>query len=480
MKKLVSLMLVLMLAITYTCTAFAYEYTGSGPISEEPVILSVLGANASDTGINAIGLPFYENFYKDAGVTPELELLDYLTYNDAVKPRLAGGTSLADIIRLPNADQDMAYINAGLFIDLTDLVEKYGYNLKKALTAYGASLDDIRTPDGKIYYMPLLSDAYMLSHALHVNVTWLENLGLEQPATIDEFYDVLVAFRDQDANGNGDPNDEIPFTVKRAEYLQLMSCFWGINLNNGGFFIDEEGNVQASYISENYRDYLAFINKLYNEKLLDAEFASNSTDILTNYCSQDRMGSMYGYTTDGYTMARSNPKYSEDAPVMLVMKPLTSQHVSEGFYWGNDPINSLFGISKDCKDPESAFKFLDYCMSGREKWVVDEKDIALSSYHLPIPLIPETEYSIIPQWMAERDMEIKPLHRPVLNIRYYTAEDMDIIDTYMSDIETYTAENYLLFVTGARSLDEFDDYAATLRSMGIEEVLGVYQRHFGK
>lgn len=481
MKKFAILILNLCVLLSFTVGAAAYEYTGEGPISEEIVTLSILGANASDTGVNAINLPFYENLYTDAGVNPELELLDYLTYDDAIKPRLAGGTGLADIIRLPNMDQDMAYINAGLFIDLTEYVEKYGYNLKKALTDYGASIDDLRTPDGKIYYVPMLSDAYNLSHTLHLNVTWLENLGLKQPQTIEEFYDVLVAFRDQDANQNGDPSDEIPFTVKRAEYLQLMSCFWGIDLNRGrGFYEDEQGVVQASYISENYRDYLTFMNKLYSEGLLDAEFASNSTDILTNYCSQDRMGSMYGYTTDGYTMATSNPSYSEDAPVMLAMKPLTSSFITEGFYWGNDPINTLFGITRDCKDPESAFKFLDYCLSGREKWIVNDTDIALTCYHLPVPLIPETEYNIIPKWMAERDVELKPYHRPTLNIRYYTSDDLDIIDTYMSDIETYTNENYLLFITGARSLNEFDDYVTTLKSMGIEEVLSVYQRHFGK
>lgn len=105
---------------------------------------------------------------------PELELLDYLTYNEAVKPRLAAGTDLADIIRLPNMDSDMAYIQAGLFVDLTDLFDKYGFNMKKALEAYGATVDDLRTPDGKIYYVPMLSNATTLSHTLHLNVQWLK------------------------------------------------------------------------------------------------------------------------------------------------------------------------------------------------------------------------------------------------------------------------------------------------------------------
>ena len=63
-------------------------------------------------------------------------------------------------------------------------------------------------------------------------------------------------------------------------------------------------------------------------------------------------------------------------------------------------------------------------------------------------------------------------------LRYYTDEDIDVIETYTSDIQTYTNENYLKFNTGDRDLSEFDQYVATLESMGMNEVIAVYQRHF--
>ena len=45
---------------------------------------------------------------------------------------------------------------------------------------------------------------------MFINKTWLDNLGLEVPTTLGELKDVLIAFRDNDANGNGDTTDEIP------------------------------------------------------------------------------------------------------------------------------------------------------------------------------------------------------------------------------------------------------------------------------
>lgn len=476
MKKIITIALSVMLLMSAFSCSLA-DYTGNGPIADEIKKVTILGADTTNTGMTAKGLPFYENLYQAAGVEPEIEFLEYLTYADAVKPRLAAGADLTDIIRLPDADSDMSYINSGLFIDLTDLIDKYGYNLKPALEKYGATLDDLRTPDGKIYYVPNLSDANLLGHCLHVNTQWLKQLNLEEPTTVDELYNVLKAFKENDCNGNGDINDEIPFTVKRADYLKLIGSFWGLDLMTG-YHMDETGKVQSSYATESYRGYLTYMNKLYAEGLLDPEFASNSTDILTNYLAQDRMGSMYGYITDGYTMAGSNPHYSESTPVVVAVKPLSSEYVSEGFYWNNDPVGTLFGISRDCKDPETAFKFLDFCYRSREEWVVDSSDIALSCYHLPVALIPETEYSIIPEWMAERDRAIAPLRRSQLHLRYYTEEDIEVIETYTSDIQTYTNENYLKFITGDRDLSEFDDYVATLESMGLNEVLAVYQRHF--
>ena len=63
-------------------------------------------------------------------------------------------------------------------------------------------------------------------------------------------------------------------------------------------------------------------------------------------------------------------------------------------------------------------------------------------------------------------------------LRYYTDEDIDVIETYTSDIQTYTNENYLKFITGDRDLSEFDEYVATLEGMGLNEVIAIYQRHF--
>lgn len=55
--------------------------------------------------------------------------------------------------------------------------------------------------------------------------TGLDKLGLEQPDNVDELYDVLVAFRDQDPNGNGKA-DEVPYFARDWEEVLRLLTLW--------------------------------------------------------------------------------------------------------------------------------------------------------------------------------------------------------------------------------------------------------------
>ena len=106
----------------------------------------------------------------------------------------------------------------------------------------------------------------------YINTQWLERLGLEMPTTMEELKAVLIAFRDQDANGNGDPNDEIPFDFCDSfNKTQLINCAasWGLPLYNGGsvfYDFDDAGNVVGAINTDAYRSFLEFFYELGQEK----------------------------------------------------------------------------------------------------------------------------------------------------------------------------------------------------------------------
>lgn len=129
---------------------------------------------------------------------------------------------------------------------------------------------------------------------------WLDRLNLEVPETIDDFYNVLKAFKEQDANGNGDPNDEIPFSC----------CNWW-NTNHPGmdslaaaFTLKPNlmyRNPQSGEITywteynngENFKDYVTTMAKWYAEGLIDSEYFAQKYDPWAAKVTGDKVGAFF-------------------------------------------------------------------------------------------------------------------------------------------------------------------------------------------
>lgn len=136
------------------------------------------------------------------------------------------------------------------------------------------------SPEGKIYSPIQVGEDYVSSASrCFMNKNWLANVNMKVPTTIDELYKVLVAFKEKDANGNGDPKDEIPMSMifedgGAGTFMEadLLTAF-GIYTKSAEYLLqaDTSGKVSAADASDNYKAYLKFLNKLYKEGLLDAQ-----------------------------------------------------------------------------------------------------------------------------------------------------------------------------------------------------------------
>ena len=105
-------------------------------------------------------------------------------------------------------------IKDGRIIRLNELIDSYAPNLKRIIESDPDVKKQIALDDGTIYMFPLLKlDALKLNatSVLIMRQDWLDKLNLKVPTNIDEWYTVLKAFKEQDPNGNGKP-DELPFT----------------------------------------------------------------------------------------------------------------------------------------------------------------------------------------------------------------------------------------------------------------------------
>lgn len=204
------------------------------PIVNEPITLRgmvALNANVKDWNEH----PALKRMEELTGIHIEWECVPDAGFTE--KRNLAfASDDLPDIILRAkiSPQEEMKYAANGQLVALDEYLD-YAPNLSALIEQDDAIRKGITMPDGHIYSCPQLNKTEgNLIHHYWINKTWLDNLGLEAPTTVDELYDVLVAFRDNDPNGNGQ-KDEIPYCVVGKDYPHRMFYdllgSWGFGIN---------------------------------------------------------------------------------------------------------------------------------------------------------------------------------------------------------------------------------------------------------
>jgi putative aldouronate transport system substrate-binding protein len=185
----------------------------AAPLTDEPVTFSVL--TMDNAGVSS----FEDNRYTDwlqekTNVQVTWQLVPEEEAEGRLNLMLASGDIPEIIFSIVNPSQQALYGAQGLFLPLNDLIEQHAPNLKRAFEIYPGMRETLTASDGNIYGMLTLEDCYhcSMSQKLWIYQPWLDALGLEMPTTTDEFEQVLLAFKEQDPNGNGQA-DEIPLST---------------------------------------------------------------------------------------------------------------------------------------------------------------------------------------------------------------------------------------------------------------------------
>lgn len=262
-----------------------------------------------------------------------------------------------------------------LLMPLNDLIDQYAPNTLGIFEEYPGSRAQITQLDGNIYSMPNANECYhcTLDTKMWINQTWLDNLNLKMPTTTDEFYEVLKAFKEQDANGNGDPNDELPlagsyldgWSTQADRFIMNSFLYYDIVLASNttesfGFYMDGD-TVKTPFADPAMKEGLRYIRKLYDEGLYyDGSFSQNAnqlTQLVENpdACLVGAVGGGYG----GIFSQLGGERYKQYRAVLPLKGPEGVQQTIKDPYsavWASN-----FILSKDCANPEIAVKWADYC-----------------------------------------------------------------------------------------------------------------------
>lgn len=506
MKKFISLLIVCLLVLP----TVALAYDGTAPITEETKTISILTTNWGSKQYNFEDMIWWQKAIENANIELDMEILDSSAYSDAVKPRLAAGLDLPDIVLLPGADSDMSYANSGLFLDLAEYYENLGYNIKNHFEKYPTLKASLTTPEGGMYYVPTLTPADANMRCLMVNRLYLEQLGMsaDDITDIDSLTEYLYKVKDVDLNGNGDATDEVPLFI-RAGMIQLLRMYWGLDAED--WYMVEDGKVICTATDDRYKDFLTWAAQMYADGLLYNEFSTANYDTQTALYGANQGGATVHFISNctGYSQTIDPDwQFNVDEPIMVPLAIKGPGTNDAEVTWGRSVYTGGgFGISSGCEDPELAFSFLDYLFSeevgvltwygieGVDYELVDGEYVFSDAYYanednyrgncgyncMALPnafqLYGSTQCN---QVRAAIDEMASTVKNPSIGYTYLNEDENEIVNAYSADLNTYFEEQMTGFIMGTRSLDEWDAYVSTVEAMGIEEMIAVKQAAYDR
>jgi putative aldouronate transport system substrate-binding protein len=229
----------------------------------------------------------------------------------------------------------------------------------------------ITMPDGQIYRIPVLMDALHSTYygKMWVNKEFLKNVGITKyPTTTEEFRQMLIAFRDKDANGNGDPNDEIPLMCATDGYYYkldtyLMSAFvYDDGLNR--LYMDN-GKVKAAFQQNEFQEGLIYLNGLYKEGLISRDSFS-ATMAIRNQVNSQKYESIIGVMPNphhsglGAREAGEPVRWIDYEPIAPLIGPHGLQ-VARSDPYGKFLVSAIgHMLPATAKNPALVMRFLDY------------------------------------------------------------------------------------------------------------------------
>ncbi|KHL97024.1 hypothetical protein QW71_03680 [Paenibacillus sp. IHB B 3415] len=411
----------------------------------------------------------------------------------------------------------MKYGKDGTIIPLNDLIDKHMPNLKALFDKRPDIKAEVTAPDGNIYALPAGEELGTGQEEiganpdfLYINEDWLKKLGLSMPTTLQEYHDVLVAFKTKDPNGNGKA-DEIP--------LSFVNAFWtgDIGYLFGAFGVPDKtyqpgnnayaehlnvdnGKVSYAAIQDGFKDAVNEISKWVEEGLVDQE---SFTQEYTQYYAkgkteQETLGSFLWWDRTDVV----GPERDKHYPIVPPFKDMVVK-------WNSGSAISRGGsvITKEAKNPALIAAWLDLIYkpetTAEVRWgpigewfektadgkLIQKSDISNpGEFRQTVSLggggvFTGEDFQNIapPEARAQQRLDdIKNIFVPQMqkekypNI-FFTEEELKTIEKLKPEIQTYTNSMRAKFMLKGVSDSEWSEYLASLKDMGLDDLMKVYQ-----
>ncbi len=415
-------------------------------------------------------------------------------------------------------DSDISQ-NKSYFVELTELIDQNMPNLKSVFEKEPELLARAKDRNGEIYSLikKLPLRPRVCGDVMYINKEWLDRLNLEIPKTLDELTAVLEAFATQDADGDGDPSNEIPITESKNDYLvstvlRTILAPFGTIVSRGNNYmgLDKNGKPVFVPVESNYVEAVKWMHDMYQKGVLDPEFFTQEGSMATAKRQAEggsQVGLFAAWTADALAGVNAGQFVALEA-----VEGYDGGHYVENARNYLDISDKELLITTSCENPEKLLQ-----------WADDFYDdlISLQTFYGSIPdqiadngdgtydvLVPADGSSLDtsawsnsmrdfgPKYMnpefydkvtlpADQGDGVK-LAEDALNGKYvsddrsvafpvvkYTDEELARLVSIGTDIYKYVEAQFAHWVVDGGIEAEWDDYLQQLDAMGLQQLIEI-------
>lgn len=400
-------------------------------------------------------------------------------------------------------EEVVRYGQNGTIYDLTDYIEQYAPSYNAILNQH-EEYRKIATFDGKMYSTLAINDVPRdQTFKQFINQTWLDRLHLKMPTNVDELYTVLKAFKEEDPNGNGIP-DEIPLSSASLNQTRnfLMSAFGFVSTS----LEVKEGQIVFVPSEDAYRSYLNYAAMLYKEGLLDNNtFTMDERDLAAK---GNLVGCFDGSAAYLIVGEKNDADYTAISPLTSAINqekmwlgfntvtpsaliiPSTTPYVKEIIRW-IDFLYSEEGIALQAFGEEN----VDYVWTDETKehfifQVPDGKNIE----EFRGTLTPGVGLGVVTYWskdfvLKEINEYTERINQAVADASYmdylkiplpdlvFSKEENSQIAIIKTDLDIYMSSFEQKIISGRETLNDtsWNEHLSNLKKLKVDQLLQIYQ-----
>ncbi len=511
------------------------------PIMNEPITLTAWIEGGADTDWSQN--VFLKEIEEKANI--KLEIISTPSSDSLEKRNLMlAGDDYPDLLLtdwtaiLTKSDIMQFAVKEGIFLPITEYVDKYGNNMKRIFDENPAYREGSTAPDGEIYGFARFSECYHCSAypKIYLRQDWMDKLNLEMPTNTEELREVLRAFVNEDPNGNGEKdeigligattwNTPVEFAQMGMSFQTVKPDFW-LSLGADG------ESVEFSPSTDAYREGLRYIKSLYDEGLIDPTSFTQKEDIMAQTVrTEPHVVGMYvcDHAAMGYD--NSDPVEAENYQILIpVAGPdgfrRQGQNANEGTITGFEAV-----ITDKCQYPEAAFRLIDeffydddYNMmrfkgkeglgweraaegaknvfGGEARYVVlsvpeedkEENDkygfgvgpqADVASFRLA--MLPEVENVYLQENYEQRitlDTQKVEEFIPEKRLEYNPFIPLEMTDEFaeiQTNLNSFVRKTIVQFITGERDIENgWEEYLSELDSYRVDRYVEIYKTAIGQ